>query len=553
MNTTSAAAFAPSHSAGRRQPRPGPWLGRALAALALCAGLTGCMLPPREGLVASQALAPAEATATAIGQAVAQRAADHPPGASGIHPLSDGIDAFAARMLLAAAAERTLDVQSYIWRDDTTGRLMLQALREAADRGVRVRLLLDDNGIPGLDKVLAALDAHPGIEVRLFNPFSVRWFKPLGFITHFDRANRRMHNKSFTADAQATIIGGRNIGDEYFDALVEGLVFADLDVLAFGPAARDISAEFDRYWASASAYPIGLLLEAGPASDLAPLDRIRAEVAADPPRRRYLREVKGSEFANDLRAGRLQLEWAAVQTLSDDPAKGQGPVAKSDLMASELQRLLRKPKRDVELVSAYFVPGAEGVAAFSALAQDGVRVRILTNALEATDVPAVHSGYAKRRIPLLRAGVELYEMRRQAEAPPVDAGTATGTRKAKGSGGSGSGGVGSSDSSLHAKTFSVDRERVFVGSFNFDPRSAHLNTELGFVIDSPALASRVEDDFTQNIPAQSYSVRLDPEGRLYWLEPTPAGTVRHDVEPGTGWWKRTSVFLMSLLPIEWLL
>ncbi|MEH3085418.1 MAG: phospholipase D family protein [Xylophilus ampelinus] len=543
------AAPAPSRSRGGR-PSPGAWLGRFLAALALCAGLAGCMLPPREGLVASHALAPAEAAATAIGQAVAQRAADHPPGSSGIHPLPDGIDAFAARMLLAAAAERTLDVQSYIWRDDTTGRLMLQALREAADRGVRVRMLLDDNGIPGLDKVLAALDAHPNIEVRLFNPFSVRWFKPLGFVTHFSRANRRMHNKSFTADAQATIIGGRNIGDEYFDALVDGLVFADLDVLAFGPAARDISTDFDRYWDSASAYPIALLVEAGPPSDLAPLDRIRAEVAADPPRRRYLREVKGSEFATDLRAGRLPLEWAAVQALSDDPAKGQGPVARSDLMASELQRLLRKPRHDVELVSAYFVPGADGVAAFSALARDGVRVRILTNALEATDVPAVHSGYARRRIPLLRAGVELYEMRRQAGAPL--AGGGSGTRAPRGSGGSGPG-VGSSDSSLHAKTFSVDRERVFIGSFNFDPRSAHLNTELGFVIDSPALAAQVEDAFTQNIPAQSYSVRLDPQGRLYWLEPVPGGTVRHDIEPGTTWWKRTSVFLLSLLPIEWLL
>ncbi len=543
MNTS---VFAPalSRPAGGRLSRLRPALGRAFLALAVCAGLAGCMLPPREGLTASQALAPAEATSTAIGRAVAQRAAAQPPGASGIHPLPDGIDAFAARMLLAAAAERTLDVQSYIWRDDTTGRLMLQALREAADRGVRVRMLLDDNGIPGLDKVLAALDAHPAIEVRLFNPFAVRWFKPLGFVTDFSRANRRMHNKSFTADAQATIIGGRNIGDEYFDALVEGLVFADLDMLAFGPAARDISADFDRYWASASAYPVSLLVAPGPPSDLAPLDRIRAEVAADPQKRRYLREAKGSEFATDLQAGRLALEWAPVQTLSDDPAKGQGPVARSDLMASELQRLLRKPRRDVELVSAYFVPGAEGVAAFSALAREGVRVRILTNALEATDVPAVHSGYAKRRVPLLRAGVELFEMRRQGETPGGRGG---------GSGSDPGSGVGSSGSSLHAKTFSVDRERVFIGSFNFDPRSAGLNTELGFVIDSPALAARVEDAFTQHIPAQSYSVRLDPEGRLYWLEPTPAGTVRHDIEPGTTWWKRTAVRLLSLLPIEWLL
>jgi len=516
-----------------------------LAALSLVA----CALPPRADLAPSRALTVDEAATTAIGQAVAQRAAAQPAGSSGIHPLPDGIDAFAARMLLAAAAERTLDVQSYIWRDDTTGRLLLQALREAADRGVRVRLLLDDNGIPGLDPVLAALDAHPRIEVRLFNPFTVRWFKPLGFVTDFSRANRRMHNKSFSADAQATIIGGRNIGDEYFDALVEGLVFADLDVLAFGPAARDIATDFDRYWASESAYPVDLLLGLGRSADLAPLDRIRAEVAADPERRRYLRAVKGSDFAVDLRAGRLSLEWAAVQTLSDDPAKGQGAVARSDLMASELERLLRKPRRDVELVSAYFVPGAEGVAAFTALARQGVRVRILTNALEATDVAAVHSGYARRRVPLLAAGVELFEMRRRGGLPG-------GSSSGSGGGGGGSGGsgaVGSSDSSLHAKTFSVDRQRVFIGSFNFDPRSAHLNTELGFVIDSPVLAAAVEDAFTRQIPAQSYQVKLDAQGRLHWLEPTSDGVVRHDTEPGTTWWKRTGVRLMSWLPIEWLL
>ena len=511
------------------------------------ASMTGCMLPPRQAddtsRSRSQSLSEPESAATAIGKAVSSRAAAQPAGTSGIHPLPDGADAFAARMLLAAAAERTLDVQSYIWRNDTTGRLLLQALREAADRGVRVRLLLDDNGIAGLDPLLSAIDAHARIEVRLFNPFPVRWFKPLGFVTDFSRANRRMHNKSFSVDAQATIIGGRNIGDEYFDALVEGLVFADLDVLAFGPAARDIAADFDRYWNSASAYPVAMVIAPAGPQALAPLDRVRADVAADPQKRRYLRTVKGSEFASDLQAGRLDLEWARVQTLSDDPAKGLGPVARSDLMASELGRLLRKPRRDVELVSAYFVPGAEGTAAFAALAAQGVRVRILTNALEATDVAAVHSGYARRREPLLAAGVELFEMRRHGRTPSGDAADQ----------GSGPGAFGSSASSLHAKTFSVDRERVFIGSFNFDPRSANLNTELGFVIDSPALASGIEDAFTGQIPAQSYEVRLDAEGRLYWLETTDGGIVRHDTEPGTTWWKRAGVRMMSLLPIEWLL
>ncbi len=504
--------------------------------VALCAALlAGCSLPSLDGRSLSSAISPAETAATALGQALARQVAAH-PGHSGIHPLDDPHDAFAARALLAQAAERSLDVQYYIWRNDLTGTLLLEALHDAADRGVRVRLLLDDNGTAGLDRKLATLDAHPLIEVRLFNPFVVRRPKAIGYLSDFSRANRRMHNKSFTADNQATIIGGRNVGDEYF-AASEGILFADLDVLAVGPVVEDVSRDFDRYWASDSAYPLaGILPDASPAA----LDELSAEasiIESNPAASRYVAALRESAFIRALLAGELRFEWATTQMVSDDPAKGLGLADGDGLLTHQLGKILGEPSTDVELVSPYFVPTATGTAAFAALAGSGVTVRILTNSLDATDVAAVHAGYAKRRKDLLRAGIVLYELRRLAENGPKDK----------------AGPFGSSGSSLHAKTFAVDRERVFVGSFNFDPRSANLNTELGFIIDSPQLAARIESMFDEQIPAASYEVRLSEQGRLYWLEQRDGTTVRYDSEPEVSFWKRATVMLLSWLPIEWLL
>src|SRR5690606_4307866 len=235
------------------------WHGRLIPWL-LCALLSGCALPPLTDRTQSHVLPAAEARETRLGRTLAPTVDAH-PGLSGIYPLADPLAAFAARALLAEAAERTLDIQCYIWHGDTTGLLLFKAVHAAAERGVRVRLLLDDNGIPGLDDELAALDTHPNIEVRLFNPFRVRTPKFIGYVTQFSQANRRMHNKSFTVDNQATIIGGRNVGDEYFGATQE-VLFTDLDVLAVGPVVYDVSADFDRYWASGSAYPAASILSA---------------------------------------------------------------------------------------------------------------------------------------------------------------------------------------------------------------------------------------------------------------------------------------------------
>ncbi|BDT57469.1 phospholipase D family protein [Massilia varians] len=515
-----------------------PALRRGAAALVIVAvavAAYGCSaLPPLGQRNASFTLDGTHTTR--LGQAIAPVAAAH-PGRSGIHPLIDGRDAFAARVLLARSAQRSLDVQYYIWRDDLTGTLMLDALREAAARGVRVRLLLDDNNTAGLDPVLAALDREPNVEVRLFNPFALRRWRSLGYLTDFSRLNRRMHNKSFTADGQATIIGGRNVGDEYFGATGD-MLFVDLDVLAVGPVVRDVSQDFDRYWNSASAYPVMALVDA---QDAAPPGALAASAAAlntKPAAQRYLEAIRTSPFVEQLMAGQLPLEWSLARLVSDDPAKVLGKADPDDRMAVGLRKLLGEPKRQLDLVSPYFVPSKDAANTLGDIARAGVHVRVLTNSLEATDVAAVHAGYAKWRHQLISAGVSLYELRRRwgAELPEK-----------------GKGRFGSSASSLHAKTFGVDGRAVYVGSFNMDRRSIDLNTEMGLVIDSAQLAGQLGQTLDDSIPETAYEVRLDEQGRLYWLERTGGKLRRHDQEPGTTVWKRAGVQLLSFLPIDWLL
>jgi putative cardiolipin synthase len=508
---------------------------RVLTLCLLLLSIAGCTaLPPLANRPGSTA--ELNTGATRLGRAISAGITAH-PGRSGVYPLADGRNAFAARVLLAQTAERTLDVQYYIWHNDMTGTLLFAALREAAERGVRVRLLLDDNNTQGLDSLLAALDAHPHIEVRLFNPFVIRSVRALGYLTDFSRANRRMHNKSFTVDSQVTIVGGRNVGDEYFGA-ADDVLFADLDVMAIGPVVTEVSKDFDRYWNSNSSYPVTGFLRSVDKVALDALSAAAAGIERSPRALAYTRALRGSTFAQDLLEQRLDFEWTVARVVSDDPAKGLGLEAPRTLVINKLKKTMGEPVSELNLVSPYFVPTDAGTDAFVALANSGVKVRVLTNSLEATDVAAVHAGYAKHRKSLLEAGVSLYELRSLTQA--------SARRRVLGL-------KGSSASSLHSKTFSVDRSRVFVGSFNFDPRSASVNTEMGFVIDSPVLARRIFAAFDERMPAEAYEVRLSPEGQLYWLERRGKAVVRHDVEPGTSPGERASVSLMSMLPIDWLL
>jgi putative cardiolipin synthase len=501
--------------------------------LALAAA--GCAsLPPPGGRAESAALR--ETADTALGKAIAPLVASH-PGKTGIHAMPRSTDAFAARMLLAAAAERSIDAQYYIWHGDQTGMLLLEALRTAARRGVRVRLLLDDQNTAPIEDALASLAAEPGMEVRLYNPYANRRARFMDYLGDFARVNRRMHNKSFVADNQAAVVGGRNVGNEYF-AFGTEVPFKDLDVLAVGDAVREVSAQFDLYWNSASAYPAVLVLGAPGAGAGESLDRRFVAVRADSLSHAYLDAVRQAPLVAALLGRRLELEWADARVVRDDPAKTLDREGRTDLLLlSALLAANSRPSASLDIISPYFVPAQKGSELLEGLARSGVRVRVLTNSLAATDVAVVHSGYVKARCRLARAGVSLYELKSEIAAEPHANDK-----------------HGSSAASLHAKTFAADRERIFVGSFNFDPRSALLNTEMGLVIASPALAKRLADAFDQVIPRDAYEVRVvSGDACVEWIERTAAGEIRHETEPKAGWAMRAWLAFLATLPLDWLL
>jgi putative cardiolipin synthase len=508
-------------------------------AAALAALVTGCAsLPPPHDRVASAALT--DTAATRLGRAVAPTVAAH-PGLSGIVEFANPHDAFAARVLLAAAAEKSLDAQYFIWNGDEVGTLLFEALWKAAERGVRVRLLLDDANTSGLDATLAALDAHPNLELRLYNPFTYRGSRALGYLTDFARLNRRMHNKSFTADNQVSVVGGRNIANEYFGA-GSGIGFADLDVMTVGPVVHEVSNEFDLYWNSASAYPAAGFVGASGPDGAAALETTFAATNADPVAVDYIKAVRETPLISEMLNRQLALEWTTAQVLHDDPAKTLDTAERTDvLLFPELMKRMGRPEKSFDIVSPYFVPGDDGTAGLTELARRGVKVRVLTNSLASSDESIVHAGYMKRRRDLLLAGVVLYELKP----------TAMVEKDLRVKGRFGSGKV----AGLHAKTYAVDRTRIFIGSFNFDQRSARLNTEMGLVIDSPISAEQLATFFDKSAPHLAYEVRLAPDGDgLIWIERTPSGEEkRYDVDPETDGFKRWRVEFMSHLPIDWLL
>lgn len=479
-----------------------------------------------------------EAASTFIGRKLREAVRSH-PGLSGVYPLRDAHDASAARATLAQTAEKTLDLQYYIWKNDLTGTLMLKTLLDAADRGVRVRLLLDDNGINGLDDFLLALHHHDNIEVRLFNPFPFRWPKRAGLLLNFGRLNRRMHNKSFTADNQLSIVGGRNVGDEYFGAGA-GVLFSDLDVLLAGPVVGDISADFNSYWNHQLSVPIQQIVKGDHTTEYNYLLSRASEVEQNPDAKTFVDIIRESGFLKKILNGSLEMQWSPVKLVSDPPSKVLNKTRSKDMLALQLREALGKPQAQILLISSYFVPTKAGVKTFSKMSRDGIDIRILTNSLDATDVKIVHAGYEKRRPAMLKSGIRLFEMKRTADE------SATGIKEKAGP-------LGSSGSSLHAKTFAVDGKRLFIGSFNFDPRSIHLNTEMGVVIDSPEFVSEVQSVFESRVPKRAYEVILSNKGSLNWIEQRDGGKTIHNREPNTGPLQLFGIRLLSKLPIEWLL
>ena len=476
---------------------------------------------------------PAE-TETNLGASFIDAAAQQ-PSLSGVIPLQNGHDALASRVELAVVAQRSIDAQYYIWQDDTSGIMLLNGLYQAAQRGVRVRLLLDDNGVSGMDSFMAALNAQPNFEIRLFNPSTVRTPKLLGYAFDFFRMNRRMHNKSFIVDGAIAIIGGRNIGDEYFEVGDDNF-YLDMDVLATGAVVPETADMFDAYWNSASVFGVETIIEGD--GDLGAFEaRVEAVLASDEADT-LLGELQDSveRYAN----GEISMEWTTVQLMADNPAKGQGIATAEQLLVTQIEEILATAENRLDVVSAYFVPGVRGTTSLTNLADTGVDISILTNALNTTDVLLVHAGYTRYRRELLEADISLYELKLRADM------TSEAELQILP--------FGLSGASLHAKTFAIDDSRLFIGSFNFDPRSATLNCEMGFLIDSPTLARQASEGFDGPLDVISYQPQLTPEEKMVWLEVLEDGeTVIYQEEPGASWFQQIAFAVLGFFPIEWLL
>jgi putative cardiolipin synthase len=476
---------------------------------------------------------------TTFGKAHRNERAVH-PGQSGFLLLGNGLDAFVARALLAHLAERSIDVQYYLYHDDLVGRLFTAQLLKAADRGVRVRLLVDDMDLAGRDLGVAVADSHPNMEVRIFNPFSRKTGRISQFVTRMGSVTRRMHNKTFTLDNQATILGGRNIGDEYFEADPD-LAFADLDVLAIGPVVKKVSEVFDLYWNSELAYPTSVLINKSPTpEEIQQMKQQLNEFVAQQANSEYMQALRNSNLANRIRQKRVRYYWGDAAVVYDQPEKILHEFDKTEYhLAPQLAPYFEGVQKELIIFSPYFVPGKEGTAFLSQLSKRGVRVRILTNSLSSNDVTVVHAGYGKYRKDLLRAGVELYEMNKKLSGKEREA------KKGKKE---------SSTASLHAKSFVFDRKQVFIGSLNLDPRAVVHNTEIGVVLSQKEIADGMAEWFDENIDKIAFRLELVKNKRssekILWHGEVDGEKKTFDVDPYSGFWRRFGIGLLSLLPIE---
>jgi len=456
------------------------------------------------------------------------------PGLSGFHVLNDGVDAFVSRLRLIHAAERSIDAQYYIWHTDLTGNAMYNRLLHAADRGVRVRILLDDLDTAGKDDMLRRIDAHPNVEVRLYNPFANRDRRARDFVGDTRRVNRRMHTKTLTVDNQATIFGGRNIGDEYF-AAAEDVGFGDMDVMAVGPIVSEVSSQFDLFWNSEWVYPIAAFPADQPvtAADVEEFRKLSDAEMAAARNSEYAEVVAELDSLKQPGFDELDMSWSPWFLAYDPPSNVEATeITLKVNLAPKLIEGMRRTQEVLDIVSPYFVPGEEFTKFLTSKAAEGVRVRILTNSLASNDVSLVHAGYMRYREELIAGGVELYEFKAvQSEELEEELGRNR---------------IGASRASLHAKFFGFDRRYLFVGSFNLDARSARLNTELGAYFESPENARRMAEVFDDEIMLIAYRVQLDDKGDLEWVTSTPDGEEqRVDKEPDTTFWQRFSTRILS--------
>lgn len=499
---------------------------------------------------------PLRAGETQIEKVVQAQAAEQ-DGKSGFYVLDSNLEAFLARADLVSSARRTLDVQSYIIRGDVTGRLLVERLFDAADRGVRVRVLVDDVSVMWKDSSIAWLDSYPNIDVRVFNPFiglRTSWALVLYDFIHAGRLTRRMHNKMFAVDNSVAIVGGRNIGDEYFAAR-DDVAFMDLDVLVAGPAVRDLTTSFDEYWNSEWAYPVAEFRNKSERAQGRDLRKLRVKIQshmAQDERTDFAEAMRKSDLLERLLSGKLPLDWAKARVIYDRPTKidGNPSLGNPIKVSPRVWELAQGVQDELIVFSPYFVPGEDGVALFAALRKRGVRVRLLTNSLRSTDVTLAHTGYARYRQALLRAGVELYELKPSALNGHKDWKLLQ--RRAMAA-------------SLHTKAFVFDRRKVLVGSMNLDNRAYYLNTELGLVIDSPEVSRKIVRLFEDSVQRKnSYELGLETftisgspkQGgvqaceRPVWQTEEKGRPVRFTHEPHASLWLQFWSNMLMMLPLE---
>lgn len=523
---------------------------RCLLFILVAAFLSGCAsLPPGSDFPKTASSALAQPEATRFGRLFTDEARKR-GGNSGFRMLTVGVDGFLARVQMVNAAERTLDLQYFIFRADETGKLLAEAVLRAADRGVRVRVLIDDGEAVAGDEQLVALDAHAQIEVRVFNPFAYRGhsmlFRAVEFMFSGSRLDYRMHNKLMVVDNSIALIGGRNVGDEYFQVDPKSQV-ADDDVFAAGPVVKELSVTFDEFWNCAIAIPVEALAKGKPSETaLAEYRQVLTE-------HREEKKADGTDYASRIAtgeplagmiSGRLPLVWARAQLVYDSPDKKR---ADKDGMVG---RLMHRPvfkaaaaaQSELLMITPYFIPGNEGMQLFGDLRKRDVRVRVLTNSLESATVLVAQSGYMHYRLPLLEEGVEIHEVR---SLPGNARGSGQATDMTR-----------YGNYSLHAKLFVFDRQKLFIGSMNFDQRSMHLNTEIGLIIDSPELARQTAARFeAMASPPNSYRLTLLPRDgggspRLVWRTEEDGKAVEYDSEPARSNGQRLQVELLSLLPLD---
>lgn len=450
--------------------------------------------------------------------------------ANGVARLHNGAAALDIRLRLIALAESSIDIQSYLVRDDLSGNLIMMALLNAAERGIRVRLLMDDALTQPVDPGLLAVSKHENIDVRVFNPFPRHRSRFISFIANFNLLNRRMHNKTFTIDSQFTIVGGRNLADEYFDSSQIN-EYLDEDLLAIGNVVSDVSSGFDEYWNTRESMPIEFL---GRPQSLPSIPDLLKEG------QKFLEAQHGphvyaeERFDGELVLGEegLSLVAASTELVLDHPDKVRGLTrAQVGETSDYLRKMAAEAEQELVVVSPYFVPLKAGVDFFASVVKRGVRVVIVTNSLASTNHSSVHAVYARYRKPLLLNGIELYELRptsetrSEAEALSVKV-------------------------TLHSKVTVVDRAKLFVGSFNLDPRSLYINTEMGMAVESEQLASSMAESIELILPRLTYRLDLTKSGALCWSFSQDGVEETLKKEPHTTFWRRLSTWLMSLLPIE---